>query len=151
MKFEISDGKHLVKFWGRTFQPSRKARKNSGRISEQISEKISETSFQISRLFSETSFSQKGGANALEHTLDLRSRRFALHLSGLSPAPDKKGDCIAMRAFVAIFFACYCQAQSQENRPKMGSRRLSAPGLEKVENPKNLLRLILGDNLQRLK
>ena len=63
LKFEISDGKNLVKFWGRTFQPSRKARKISGRISgqisEQISEKISETSFQISRLFLETSFSRR--------------------------------------------------------------------------------------------
>ena len=63
LKFEISDGKNLVKFWGRTFLPARKARKISGRISgrisEQISEKISETSFQISPLFSETSFSRR--------------------------------------------------------------------------------------------
>ena len=63
LKFEIFDGKNLVKFLGRTFLPARKARKISGRISgqisEQISEKISETSFQISRLFSETSFSRR--------------------------------------------------------------------------------------------
>ena len=55
LKFEISDGKNLVKYWGRTFLPARKARKKSGRISgqisEQISEKILETPFQISRLF----------------------------------------------------------------------------------------------------
>ena len=57
MKFEISDGKNLVKFGGRTFLPARKAGEISGQISEQISQKISETSFQISRLFSETSFS----------------------------------------------------------------------------------------------
>ena len=52
-----------MKFWGRTFLPARKARRISGRISgqisEQISEKISETSFQISRPFSETSFSRR--------------------------------------------------------------------------------------------
>ena len=54
---KISDGKNLVKFWGRTFLAARKARKNSGRISGQISEK---TSFQVSRLFfSETSFSRR--------------------------------------------------------------------------------------------
>ena len=62
LKFEISDGKNLVKFWGRTFLPARKAREISGQISEQISGKISgkilETSFQISRRFSETSFSR---------------------------------------------------------------------------------------------
>ena len=55
LNFEISDGKNLVKFLGRTFLPARKAKKISGRISgqisDQISEKISETSFQISRLF----------------------------------------------------------------------------------------------------
>ena len=55
MKFEISDGENLVKFWGRTFLPPRKARNISGRISGQISEQIPEetleTSFQISRLF----------------------------------------------------------------------------------------------------
>ena len=56
LKFEISDGKNLVKFLGRTFRPARKARKISGRISEKISEQIS---FQISRLFSETSFSRR--------------------------------------------------------------------------------------------
>ena len=57
LKFGISDGKNLVKFWGRTFLPARKARTISGRISDQISEKISETSFQISQLFS--SFSRR--------------------------------------------------------------------------------------------
>ena len=46
LKFEISDGKNLMKFC-------------SGQISEQISGKISETSFQISRPFSETSFSRR--------------------------------------------------------------------------------------------
>ena len=56
-KFEISDGKNLVEFFGGTFLPAGNARKASGRISGQISEKISETSFQISRLFSETLFS----------------------------------------------------------------------------------------------
>ena len=55
LKFKVSDGENLVKFWGRTFLSARKARKNSGRISEQISE----TSFQISRLFSETSSSRR--------------------------------------------------------------------------------------------
>ena len=60
LKFDISDGKKLVKFGGRTFLPARKARKFSGRISGQISEQISEKiSFQISRLFSETSFSRR--------------------------------------------------------------------------------------------
>ena len=63
LTFKISDGENLVKFWGRTFVPARKARKNSGRISGQISDqisgKVSETSFQISRLFSETSFSRR--------------------------------------------------------------------------------------------
>ena len=59
LKFEISDGKNLVKFLGTTFLPARKAREISGRISEQISEKNSEISFQISRLFSETSFSRR--------------------------------------------------------------------------------------------
>ena len=58
-KFEISDGKNLVKFGGRAFLPARRARKISGQISGKISEKISETSFQISRLFSETSFSRR--------------------------------------------------------------------------------------------
>ena len=47
LKFEISDVKNPVKIGRRTFPPARKARKISGRISE----KISETSFQISRLF----------------------------------------------------------------------------------------------------
>ena len=42
LKFGISDGKNLVKFWGRTFLPARKARKISGRISGQLSEQISE-------------------------------------------------------------------------------------------------------------
>ena len=59
LKFEISDGKKLVKFGGRTFLPAKKAREISERISGQISEQISgqisgqflETSFQISRLF----------------------------------------------------------------------------------------------------
>ena len=57
LKFEISDAKNLVKLEGRTFRPAWKARKISGR--EKISEEISETSFQISRLFSETSFSRR--------------------------------------------------------------------------------------------
>ena len=56
LKFEISDGENLVEFLGRTFLPARTARIISGRISGQFrsktSEKISETSFQISRLFS---------------------------------------------------------------------------------------------------
>ena len=63
LKFEICDGNNLVKFLGRTFLPARKARKISwrtlGQTSEQISEQISEASFQISRLFSETSFSRR--------------------------------------------------------------------------------------------
>ena len=63
LNFEISDGKNLVKFGGRTFLPAREARKLSGRFSGANfganSEKISETSFQISRLFSETSFSRR--------------------------------------------------------------------------------------------
>ena len=60
--FKFPDGKNLVRFWGTTFLPARKAQKLSGRISgrisEQISEQIFETSFRISRLFSETSFSR---------------------------------------------------------------------------------------------
>ena len=52
----------MVKFEGRTFPPSRKARKFSGRISGQISEKISETLFQISRFFFGNFVLQKGGA-----------------------------------------------------------------------------------------
>ena len=63
LKFEISDGKNLVKFLGRTFLPARKARKISGRISgqisEQSSEKFSEKISQTSQLFSETSFSRR--------------------------------------------------------------------------------------------
>ena len=59
LKFEISDGKNLVKFLGRTFLPARKARNISGRISGRISKKISETPFQISWIFSETSFSRR--------------------------------------------------------------------------------------------
>ena len=88
LKFdEISDGKNLVKFWGRTFPSARKAQEISGRISgqisEQISEKISETSFQISRLFSETSFSRRavlnpagcnGSPHEQPHAPDLASR-----------------------------------------------------------------------------
>ena len=66
LKFEISGGKTLVKFGGRTFLPARKAWEISGRISgqisDQISEKISETSFQISRLFFGNFVQQKGGA-----------------------------------------------------------------------------------------
>ena len=63
LKFEISDGKNLVKFLGRTILPARKARRISGRISGQISENISETSFQMLRLFSETSFSRRAVLN----------------------------------------------------------------------------------------
>ena len=73
LQFEISDGKNLVKFLGRTFLHARKARNISGRISgqisEQISEKISETSFQISRLFSETSFSRRAVLNVFDDIL----------------------------------------------------------------------------------
>ena len=67
LKFEISDGKNLVKFWGRTFLPARKARKISGRISgrvsDQISEKFSETSFSNFATFFGNFVQQKGGAN----------------------------------------------------------------------------------------
>ena len=42
LKFEISDGKNLVKFGGWTFLPARKARKILGRISGRVSEQISE-------------------------------------------------------------------------------------------------------------
>ena len=45
LKFEIADWKNVVKFAGRTFLPARKALEISGRTSEQISEKISGTSF----------------------------------------------------------------------------------------------------------
>ena len=38
LKFEISDGKKLVKFGGRTFLPAREARKFSGRFSGRILE-----------------------------------------------------------------------------------------------------------------
>ena len=60
MKFEISDVGCLVKLWVKTFRLARKAPNISGRNSGQISANISETSFQISRLFSETSFSRRG-------------------------------------------------------------------------------------------
>ena len=59
LKFEISDVKYLVKFGGKTFRPASEAPKISGRISNQFSAKCSETSFQSSRLFSETSFSRR--------------------------------------------------------------------------------------------
>ena len=42
---------HLVIFWGKSFPPANKALNISGRISGAFSEKISETSFQISRFF----------------------------------------------------------------------------------------------------
>ena len=64
LKFEISDGKQLVKFWGRTFRPARKAQKfrrefNFGaNFRANFGENFG-TSFQISRLFSETSFSRR--------------------------------------------------------------------------------------------
>ena len=47
LTFEISDGNDLVKFGRRTFLPARKARE----ISEQISRKFSETSFQFRDFF----------------------------------------------------------------------------------------------------
>ena len=60
LEFGISDVKYLVKFWGKTFRPARKAPKTfRGNFRVQISAKISETLFQISRLFSETSFSRR--------------------------------------------------------------------------------------------
>ena len=59
LQFEISDVKYLVKSGGKTFRPARKAPKMSVRILGQISAKCSQTSFQISRLFSETSFSRR--------------------------------------------------------------------------------------------
>ena len=69
LKFEISDGKNLVKFGGRTFLPARKAREISetisGQIPEQISGRVSETSFQISRFFFGNFVQQKGGANEM--------------------------------------------------------------------------------------
>ena len=79
LKLEISDGQNLVKFWGKTFRPARKARLFSGRFSGQISEqnleKISETSFRISRLFfSETSFSRRAVLNIVR-SWDVRMRQ----------------------------------------------------------------------------
>ena len=63
LKFEISDGKNLVKFGRRTFLPARKAREISDRISGQnFGARFREnfgTSFQISRFFSETLFSRR--------------------------------------------------------------------------------------------
>ena len=59
LNFEIPDVESLVKFWGKTFRPARKAPNISGRISGQISANVSETSFQVSRPFSETSFSRR--------------------------------------------------------------------------------------------
>ena len=59
LKFDIADGKNLVKFGGRLFLPAKQALEISERISEEISEISSGTSFQISRLFSETSFSRR--------------------------------------------------------------------------------------------
>ena len=63
LKFEISDGQYLVKLLGKTFRLARKALEISGRILGQISEKISETSFQISHFFGNF-LQQKGSANA---------------------------------------------------------------------------------------
>ena len=80
LKFEISDGKNLVKFFGRTFPPARKARKISGQIMDQISEKISETSFQISQLFSEISFSRRA---VLRRTWSVQ-KLLPLQIPGLS-------------------------------------------------------------------
>ena len=65
LKFEISDVKYLVKFWGKTFRPARKAPKISVRISGHISADFSETSFQISRLFFGNFVQQKGSVNLL--------------------------------------------------------------------------------------
>ena len=47
LKCEIYDGKNLVKLWGRTFLPTRKAQEISGRISGQFSGQISEKHFGI--------------------------------------------------------------------------------------------------------
>ena len=55
LKFEISDVKYLVKFWGQTSRPAKEAPNISGANFG----KKSETSFQTSRLFSETSFSRR--------------------------------------------------------------------------------------------
>ena len=78
LKFEICDVKYRVKFGGKTFRPARTAPKISGRISGQISEKISETSFQISRHFSETSFSRravlKSGQRRVQNVFGVLSR-----------------------------------------------------------------------------
>ena len=62
LKFEISDGKNLVSFWG-TLLPARNAREILERTSGQISGKFSETSFQISRLFGNFA-QQRGGVNS---------------------------------------------------------------------------------------
>ena len=67
LKFEISDVIYLVRFAGKTFRPARKAPEISGPISEQISAILSETSFQISRLFFENFVQQKGGVNELAY------------------------------------------------------------------------------------
>ena len=67
LKFEISDGKNVVKFGGRTFLPAGKAQEISGRFSGQISEQISgkflATLFQVFATFLETYGQRRGVAN----------------------------------------------------------------------------------------
>ena len=57
LKFEISC-EISGEIWGQDFSTC-KHQKNSGRISRRISAKFSQTSFQISRLLLETSFSRR--------------------------------------------------------------------------------------------
>ena len=92
LKFEISDGKNLVKLWGRTFLPAREAREMSerisGHISEQLSGNISETSSQILRLSSETSFSRRAVLTLCPLVTTIRAKLSeCIRVSGVRRSP----------------------------------------------------------------
>ena len=65
LKFEISDGKNLVKFGGGLFYLPGKHGKFRGEFRGKFSEKISETSFQNFATFFRNFVRQKGGAKEL--------------------------------------------------------------------------------------
>ena len=78
LKFEISDVKYLVKFGGKTFRPAKEARTISGRSSGQISAKFSETSFEMSRLFSKTSFIRRAVLKIFSYLYTARPKSLTL-------------------------------------------------------------------------
>ena len=69
LKFEISDGKNLVKFWGRTFLPARKARKIRGefrgKFRSKFRRKFRKLRFKFRATFFGNFVQQKGGANQM--------------------------------------------------------------------------------------